>query len=100
MGVLPARIAGVSVRRGEKGLWLSVASVREDTPASLGGLHARDFITRINGRIVFHLEPEDVSRLIRNSGKVIVLIFPLFDGLYFTFILQKYRISRSFLELL
>ena len=65
-----ATMSGVAARRHERGLWVSVASVRDDTPASEGGLRHGDFITRINGRIVFHLLPEDVSRLIKNSGKV------------------------------
>ena len=63
-------MSGVAVRRGEKGLWVSVERVRDDSPASQADLRSRDFITRINGRIVFHLEPQDVSRLIKNSGKV------------------------------
>ena len=65
-----ALMSGVAARRQEAGLWLSVASVRDDTPASQANLGPGDFISRINGRIVFHLLPEDVSRLIRNSGKV------------------------------
>ena len=65
-----AIMSGVAARRQEAGLWVSVVSVREDTPASKAGLRSGDFVSRINGRIVFHLLPEDVSRLIRNSGKV------------------------------
>ena len=65
-----AVMSGLAVSRGEKGLWVSVERVRQDSPASQADLRARDFITRINGRIVFHLEPQDVSRLIKNSGKV------------------------------
>ena len=64
-----AIMSGVQARRGERGLWMSVASVRDTTPASLTNLRPGDFITGINGRIVFHLTPEDVSRLIKNSGK-------------------------------
>ena len=68
-----------------QGLWLSVASVREETPAGNSGLRSKDLVTRwnilslfttwlstpktrINGRIVFHLDPADVARLIRQSG--------------------------------
>ena len=65
-----AIMSGVAARRQEAGLWVSVVSVREDTPASKAGLRSGDFVSRINGRIVFHLLPEDVSRLIKNSGKV------------------------------
>ena len=65
-----ALMAGVAARRQEPGLWVSVASVRDGSPASQASLRQGDFISRINGRIVFHLLPEDVSRLIRNSGKV------------------------------
>ena len=67
-------IQGIAVRRHEKGLWISVASVRDDTPAQKSCLKKGDFIRSINGRIVFHLKPEDVSRLIKNSGKVMNLI--------------------------
>ena len=65
-----AVMSGLAVSRGEKGLWVSVERVRQDSPAGQADLRPRDFITRINGRIVFHLEPQDVSRLIKNSGKV------------------------------
>ena len=66
-------IAGVSARCNERGLWLSVASVRDESSASNAGLKSGDFITSVNGRKVFHLNPEDVSRLIRNSGKILYL---------------------------
>ena len=58
------------MRRHEKGLWVSVASVRDDSPSQKSSLRKGDFIRSINGRIVFHLKPEDVSRLIKSSGKV------------------------------
>lgn len=45
-----------------------VRTVRPDTPAFHAGIKANDFITRINGRIVFHLTMKDVERLIRTSG--------------------------------
>ena len=61
---------GVAVRRHERGLWLGVASAREDSASVRSGLKPGDFITSINGRIVFHLKPEEVSRLIKNSGQV------------------------------
>jgi S1-C subfamily serine protease len=32
-----------------------IRTVRPGTPASAAGLEANDFISRINGRIVFHL---------------------------------------------
>jgi len=54
-------------------LWLSVASVRDNSCAQKACLRKGDFITSINGRIVFHLKPEDVSRLVRKSGKVLYL---------------------------
>merc|ERR1712079_289906 len=66
-------MSGVCVKRHEKGLWLGVESVRDDAAAKKGGLMKGDFITAINGRIVFHMKPEDVSRLIRNSGKILYL---------------------------
>jgi hypothetical protein len=34
---------------------------------------ANDFISRINGRIVFHLNMKDVERLIENSGDTLLL---------------------------
>ena len=74
-----AVMSGVAARRHERGLWVSVASVRDDTPASKANLRQGDFISRINGRIVFHLLPEDVSRLIKNSGKVLLYDHSLND---------------------
>jgi len=65
--------SGVATRRREEGLWLSVASVREETPAGSSGLRSKDLVTRINGRIVFHLDPADVARLIRQSGNSLYL---------------------------
>jgi len=65
--------SGVATRRGEQGLWLSVGSVREESPAGSSGLRSKDLVTRINGRIVFHLDPADVARLIRQSGKSLYL---------------------------
>ena len=67
--------AGVSVRRNERGLWLGVASSRADSPALRAGLRSGDFITSINGRLVFHLKPEEVSRLIKTSGQVSVFLW-------------------------
>ena len=60
------------MRRNERGLWLGVASARADSPAVRAGLRSGDFITSINGRLVFHLKPEEVSRLIKTSGQVSV----------------------------
>ena len=65
--------SGVVTRRHERGLWLNVGNVRDEAPANKAGLKKNDFISRINGRIVFHMEPEDVQRLIKNSGKVLYL---------------------------
>ena len=65
--------SGVVTTRHQRGLWLSVGSVREESPANTGGLKKNDFVSRINGRIVFHLAPEDVQRLIKNSGTVLYL---------------------------
>ena len=65
--------SGVVTRRHERGLWLNVGSVRDDTPANVAGIKRNDFVSRINGRIVFHMEPEDVQRLIQNSGTVLYL---------------------------
>ena len=64
----------MSVRRHERGLWLGVASARGDSPALRAGLRSGDFITSINGRLVFHLQPEEVSRLIKTSGQVAVYL--------------------------
>ena len=72
MGHIILITAGVSVRRNERGLWLGVASARADSPALRAGLRSGDFITSINGRLVFHLKPEEVSRLIKTSGQVSV----------------------------
>jgi len=65
--------SGVATRRREEGLWLSVGSVREESSAGNSGLRSKDLVTRINGRIVFHLDPADVARLIRQSGTSLYL---------------------------
>jgi hypothetical protein len=65
--------SGVNTRRHEKGVWFSVQMVRDETPSSEAGLKPHDLITRINGRIVFHLEAEDIQRLISHSGKTLYL---------------------------
>ena len=75
-------ISGVVVGRHEKGLWLNVASVRDETAAKKSGMKSGDFITSINGRIVFHLSPPDISRLIRNSGKVRNFSVLIFKGIF------------------
>ena len=48
-------------------------SVRKGSPADLAGIQPRDFVTRINGQIVFNLSVDDVERLIRNSGERLLL---------------------------
>ena len=55
-------------------MWLGVASARGDSPALGADLRSGDFITSINGRLVFHLKPEEVSRLIKTSGQVGVFL--------------------------
>ena len=77
--------AGVSVRRNERGLWLGVASARADSPALRAGLRSGDFITSINGRLVFHLKPEEVSRLIKTSGQVSVSLGRILTSTRFCF---------------
>lgn len=52
---------------------IKVKTVRPGTPAEAAGLKASDLICRINGQIVFHLNPKDVERLINNSGFSLLL---------------------------
>ena len=47
--------------------------MRPDTAAAEAGLQANDLISRINGRIVFHLNMKDVERLIETSGETLLL---------------------------
>ncbi len=61
--------------------------MRSDSPASAAGLQPRDFVTRINGQIVFHLSAGDIERLIRDSGKTLLLD------------IERYLTVQSFLEL-
>jgi len=65
--------SGVVTTRHQTGVWLAVQRVREETAAGESGLRKGDLITRINGRIVFHLTAEDIQRLIANSGTSLFL---------------------------
>merc|ERR1712223_72955 len=67
------RYSGIVTQRGDVGLWLKVKPVRPGTPAEAAGLKASDFINRLNGQIVFHLDPKDVERLINTSGFSLLL---------------------------
>merc|ERR1719348_173777 len=51
--------SGIVAARHQKGLWLQVGSVRRESPADQAQLKERDFVIRINGRIVFHMEPKE-----------------------------------------
>ena len=51
-----------------------VRTVAPGSPAEAAGLRARDIVSRINGRLVFHLEHlADIERLIRDSGTQLFL---------------------------
>ena len=47
--------------------------MKADSPASRAGIKPRDFVTRINGQIVFHLNIRDVERIINDSGASLLL---------------------------
>jgi len=68
-----AHWSGVITSRGDKGIWVKVASVRPGTSADAAGLRPGDFVTRINGQIIFHLSIDNVDRIIRNSGGKLLL---------------------------
>lgn len=55
------------------GKWFQINSVKSHGPADLAGIQKNDFVTRINGQIVFHLSLKDVERIIRNSGCSLLL---------------------------
>ncbi len=42
--------SGIAARRHDKGIWIKVNSVRNESPASRAGIQTRDMITRINGQ--------------------------------------------------
>ncbi|XP_040579622.1 cytohesin-interacting protein [Lepeophtheirus salmonis] len=65
--------SGIQTKRLEEGNWLKVRSIRSDTPAYEAGIRSGDFITRINGNIVFYMDLKTIERLIRNSGNVLYL---------------------------
>lgn len=47
--------------------------MKPESPAAKAGLQPSDFILRINGQIVFHMDPKDVERMIANSGFALLL---------------------------
>merc|ERR1712001_310339 len=62
------QFSGIVTRKGETGLWLKVKTVKPNSAASEAEIQTSDFILRINGRIVFHMSPKDVERIISDSG--------------------------------
>ena len=55
------------------GMWAKVNSIQSDSPAGRSGIRSHDFIKRINGRLVFHMTPAEVDRLINSSGNTLFL---------------------------
>ena len=60
-----------------------MVSVKSDSPAAHAGIKPRDFITRINGQIVFHMKIKDVERVIRDSGPTLLLDIERYSQLGF-----------------
>ena len=54
-------------------MWAKVNSIQSDSPAGRSGIRSHDFIKRINGRLVFHMTPAEVDRLINSSGNTLFL---------------------------
>jgi len=67
------RWSGIAVHRNQSGMWAKVTSIQRDTPAARSGIRCHDFIKRINGRLVFHMNPSEVDRLINSSGNTLYL---------------------------
>ena len=47
--------------------------MKPNSGASEAGLQDSDFILRINGQTVFHMTPQDVERIISDSGFILHL---------------------------
>jgi len=67
------RWSGIAVHRNQSGMWAKVNSIQSDSPAGRSGIRSHDFIKRINGRLVFHMTPAEVDRLINSSGNTLFL---------------------------
>lgn len=68
-----AEMSGLALLPGPSGL--AVRYVNPGTPASEAGLRERDLVTRLDGRAVAELEPNDLRQLLRGEGRELKLEF-------------------------
>ena len=60
--------------------------MKADSPAQHADIRQGDFITRINGQIVFHMNPRDIERLLNDPSATLLLDIERYVRIYLTYI--------------